>query len=181
MDGSWWSVKTQTNHQPPVTSHQPLTTVYLIDGNNVMGQRVGWQRDKSGTRLLLLQELAQFSQRKKSRLTVVFDGAPEINIADGSSYRGVKVFYARPGSDADTRILEFVERERNRKALTVVTSDGQLLNQVRACGVRVIRAGEFRRRLETAMDESNVHQPRVREEEMSDWMRYFGVNESDDE
>lgn len=146
-----------------------------------MGQRVGWHRDKAAARLQLLQELAQFGHHKKTRLAVVFDGAPEINIADGSSQSGIKVFYARPGSDADHRILEFVERERNRKALTVVTSDGQLLNQVRAFGVRVVRAGEFRRMLEQAVEIPKENQPRVRAEEMSEWMRYFGVDETDDE
>jgi predicted RNA-binding protein with PIN domain len=150
--------------------------VYLIDGNNLIGQR-----DKSGARLQLLQELAQFARRKKARLAVVFDGTPEVNIADGSSYQSVKVFYARAGSDADTRILEFVERERNRKALTVVTSDGQLLHQVRARGVRVMRAGEFRRMLETAVEESSERQSRVRKEELSEWLRYFGVDETDNE
>ncbi len=146
-----------------------------------MGQRVGGQRDKSAARQQLLRELAQFAHRKKTRLAVVFDGAPELAIADGSSYRGVKVFYARAGSDADHRILEFVERERNRKALTVVTSDLQLLNQVRAYGVRVVRAGEFRRRLEQDFNEPDKRQPQVSDNEVSDWMRYFGVDESDDE
>lgn len=150
--------------------------MYLIDGNNVIGQR-----DKAAARQQLLRELAHFAQRQKKRLVVVFDGAPEINIADGSSYRGVKVFYARAGSDADHRILEFVERERNRKALTVVTSDLQLRNQVRAHGVRVVRAGEFRRMLEQAFDERSESPPRVRDDELSEWMRYFGVDESDDE
>ncbi len=149
--------------------------MYLIDGNNVIGQR-----DKSGARLRLLQELAQFARHKKMRLAVVFDGAPEINIADGSSYRGVKVFYARAGSDADHRILEFVERERNRKALTVVTSDLQLCHQVRACGVRVVRAGEFRRMLEAAVEAGEEPQRKAGKDDLSEWMRYFGVDESDD-
>jgi predicted RNA-binding protein with PIN domain len=155
--------------------------VYLIDGNNVMGQRVGWHRDKSAARHQLLRELAQFAEHKKTRLAVVFDGAPEINIADGSSQRGVKVFYARAGSDADHRILEFVERERNRKALTVVTSDVQLLHRVRAYGVQVVRAGEFRRRLEQAVNDPHESPPQVRAGELSDWMRYFGVDEDEAE
>lgn len=149
--------------------------MYLIDGNNVMGQR-----DKVGGRLRLLQELAQFARHKKIRLAVVFDGAPEINIADGSSYRGVKVFYARPASDADHRILEFVERERNRKALTVVTSDLQLGNLVRTHGVRVVHVSEFRRRL-AQMPMKVDQSPRVSESDISEWMRYFGVDETDDE
>lgn len=155
--------------------------MYLIDGNNVMGQRVGWHRDKAAARQQLLRTLAAFAAQSKTRLAVVFDGAPEINITDGSSFRGVKVFYARSGSDADHRILEFVERERNRKALTVVTSDLQLLNQVRAYGVRVMRSGEFRRRLEQDFDKQEERQPRESDGEVAEWMRYFGVDESDDE
>jgi len=52
---------------------------------------------------------------------------------DGSSFRGVKVFYARPGSDADTRIVEMAEAERNKKNLIVVTSDRKLADRVRVC------------------------------------------------
>ncbi len=169
-----------SNFKAPITN-PPSQTMYLIDGNNVMGQRVSGQRDKSAARTQLLRELAQFAQHKKTRLAVVFDGAPEINIADGSSYRGVQVFYARPGSDADHRILEFVERERNRKALTVVSSDLQLCHQVRACGVRVVRAGEFRRMLEAAVEAVDEPQRKAGKDELSEWMRYFGVDESDDE
>ena len=146
-----------------------------------MGQRVGWQRDKAAARDQLLQELAKFGQRKKARLAVVFDGQPAVHIADGSSFRSVKIYYARLGSDADSRILEFVERERNRKALTVVTSDLQLLARVRACGVRVIRAGEFRRMMEEAVEKTDEAGPQVRADEMEQWMRYFGVDETDEE
>jgi chloramphenicol 3-O-phosphotransferase len=35
---------------------------YLIDGNNVMAQRVGWHRDKPGARRRLLEELARFAR-----------------------------------------------------------------------------------------------------------------------
>ena len=155
--------------------------MYLIDGNNVMGQRVGWHRDKSAARRQLLRELAQFVQWKKARVTVVFDGMPEINIADGASYRSVKVFYSGADADADSLIIASVEATRNRQSLTVVTSDGQLTHRVRACGVRVIRAGVFRRLLEKAMRVGDEYQPQIRADELSDWMRYFGVDETDDE
>jgi predicted RNA-binding protein with PIN domain len=155
--------------------------MYLIDGNNVMGQRVGWHRDRSAARKQLLVELAQFVRQKKARVTVVFDGMPEINIADGASYRGVKVFYSGANADADSRIVTLVETTRNRQALAVVTSDGQLTQRVRACGVRVIRAGVFRRLLEKAMQVVAERQPEICVDELSDWMRYFGVDETDDE
>ncbi|MFN7926986.1 MAG: NYN domain-containing protein [Blastocatellia bacterium] len=155
--------------------------MYLIDGNNVIGARVGWHRDKSAARKQLLVELARFVQRKRARVAVVFDGAPEINIEDGSSYRSVKVYFSGLHSDADSRILRFVEAERNRQALTVVTSDGQLTQRVRACGVQVIRAGVFRRILEKTLSESDDGAPQIQAGELSEWMRYFGVDETDDE
>jgi predicted RNA-binding protein with PIN domain len=154
--------------------------MYLVDGNNVMGQRVGWHRDKPGARRQLLDDLARLARVKGARLAAVFDGAADPSFPDGSSYRGVKVFYAHHGSDADARIIEIVERERNRCGLIVVTSDAKLAARVRACGVRVIRAGEFRRRLDelSARAKNNV-EPMVRDEEMDEWLRYFGVANED--
>lgn len=159
--------------------------MYLIDGNNVIGQRArgyeNWYHDKPAARRRLLAELAVLASRKRLRLAVVFDGAPDAHFPDGSSFRGVKVFYARAGSDADARIVDLVERERNRKGLVVVTSDGALTARVRVCGVRVIRAGEFRRLMDEAhADESSSTNLVVDNEETGAWLRYFGVAEEDD-
>jgi predicted RNA-binding protein with PIN domain len=156
--------------------------VYVIDGNNVIGGRVGWHRDKPGSRRLLLHDLARLARVKKLRLNVVFDGAPDPQFPDGSSYRGVRIFYARLGSDADSRVVEIVEAERNKKSLVVVTSDRKLTSRVRASGARVMRSGEFRRMLdeiaENATDQE-ADMPKIKDDEMSEWLRYFGVEESD--
>jgi predicted RNA-binding protein with PIN domain len=156
--------------------------VYIIDGNNVIGGRVGWHRDKPGSRRLLIQDLARLTQTKKLRLNVVFDGAPDPLFPDGSSYRGVGIFYSRQGSDADARIVEMVEAERNKKSLIVVTSDGKLTSRVRACGARVMRSGEFRRMLDEAVEnapDQEIDAPNIKDDEMNEWLRYFGVEESD--
>lgn len=155
--------------------------MYLIDGNNVIGQRVGWHRDKPGSRRRLMQELARLAAAKKLRLTVVFDGAPDQQFPDGSSYRGVRIFYSRLGSDADTRIIEMVEAERNRKNLVVVTSDGRLAARVAVCGVRVMRSGEFRRMLDETIAATSEEEPSVKDDNFDEWLRYFGVDESEDE
>lgn len=160
--------------------------MYLIDGNNVIGQRgrgyETWYKDKPAARRQLLTDLAQLARVKKLKLSVVFDGAPEPHFPDGSSFRGVRLFYARPGSDADNRIVELVERERNRKALIVVTSDNALTARVRVCGVRVLRSGEFRQWLEEARQSSEQpSQSAAHAEEMGDWLRYFGVDETDED
>jgi uncharacterized protein len=168
--------------------------VYIIDGNNVIGGRVGWHRDKAGSRRVLMQDLARLARTKKLRLNVVFDGAPDPQFPDGTIYRGVRIFYSRPGSDADTRIIEMVEAERNKKSLVVVTSDGKLISRVRACGARVMRSGEFHQMLNEAGRKFSDQEPdtpdvkpnvdqnvdqNVSGDEMNEWLRYFGVEESD--
>ena len=159
--------------------------MYLIDGNNVIGQRgkgyEDWFNDKPASRRRLLKDLARLARVKKLRLTVVFDGAPDGAFPDGSSFRGVKVLYARQNSDADTRIVEMAEAERNKKNLTVVTSDGKLISRVRACGVKVMRSGEFRQLMEDAVETASGNDRIVAEEETDEWLRYFGVDDSDDD
>jgi predicted RNA-binding protein with PIN domain len=127
----------------------------LVDGNNVMGQRVGWHRDKAGARHRLIRELSQFAQATGTPIEVVFDGVPDDDFPDGSMHGGVLVHYANRGSDADTRIAELVERSSAPEALTVVTSDQRLADRVRRLSAQVIRSGELRRNLDS-LDERGV-------------------------
>jgi predicted RNA-binding protein with PIN domain len=158
---------------------------YLIDGNNVMAQRVGWHRDKPGARRALLDDVARFAQVKKVSVAVVFDGAPEQHFADGAKYRGVRLFYAERGSNADERIKRMVEGSRERRTLLVVTSDRALADYVRRCGAQVVSSGEFRRRMDEALAEAvgapeSGEKAEVAAEEMDSWMRYFGVGPEDE-
>jgi predicted RNA-binding protein with PIN domain len=157
---------------------------YLIDGNNVMAQRVGWHRDKPGARRRLLEELARFARESGVSVEAVFDGAPDEFFPDGSHFMGVRVFYAARGSNADERIKQLVEAARERRTLKVVTSDHALADYVRRCGAEVIRSGEFRRRLDAISDVEESEPARrggVKESEVGEWMHYFGVAPEDDE
>jgi predicted RNA-binding protein with PIN domain len=158
---------------------------YLVDGNNVMAQHVGWHRDKPKARRGLMDELAMFAARKRVRVAVVFDGAPEAHFPDGSSYRGVKIFYALRGSNADERIKAIVEASRERRTLRVVTSDRALADYVRLCGALVMRSGEFRELMEASSAADSAlpkeEKPEVQTDDTSHWLRYFGVDGEDDE
>ena len=157
---------------------------YLVDGNNVMAQRVGWHRDKAGARRRLLGELSRFARACRVTVEAVFDGAPDEFFPDGSYFMGVRVFYAARGGDADARIKELVESSRERRTLKVVTSDRALADYVRRCGAEVIRSGDFRRRLDAAASGDAAEEPErgvVKESELGEWMYYFGVAPEDDE
>lgn len=162
--------------------------MYLVDGNNMIGRRAkgyeDWYHDKPGARRRFLKDLANLAKAKKLRLTVVFDGAPDQSFPDGASYRGVKIFYARTGSDADSRIVEMAEAERNKKGLIVVTSDRKLADRVRVCGVQVMRTGEFQKLLDEAaaqaFESGGEGDAEVKQEETGLWLRYFGVTEEEE-
>ena len=158
---------------------------YLVDGNNVMGQRVGWHRDKPGARRRLLADLSRFARAAGVTLEVVFDGAPDEAFPDGSDFSGVRVFYAARGSDADARIKQLVEASRERRTLKVITSDRALAAYVRRCGASVVSSGEFRRRLDAAADDAGAtpteRPDTIRPSELGDWMYYFGVAPEDEE
>ncbi|MBV9928400.1 MAG: NYN domain-containing protein [Acidobacteria bacterium] len=151
---------------------------YLVDGNNVMAQRVGWHRDKPGARRRLLGELARFAREAGVTVEAVFDGAPDEFFPDGSHFMGVRVFYAERGRDADARIKHLVEASRERRTLKVVTSDRALADYVRRCGAEVIRSGDFRRRLEALSADNKEEDARggVKESELGEWLYYFGAD-----
>src|SRR5215831_14806973 len=125
---------------------------FVVDGNNVMGQTPGWHRDKPRARLDLLKRLSAFARLRSARVTVAFDGAPDSRFPEGSAFKGIKIFYARKGSNADDRIVELVESSRDPRGITVVTSDRQLGLRVRQRGATVLRSGEFRKQIEAITD-----------------------------
>jgi predicted RNA-binding protein with PIN domain len=156
---------------------------YLVDGNNVMAQRVGWHRDKAAARRRLLDELALYAEVKRVKVAAVFDGAPDEFFREGSSYRGVRLFYAERGSNADERIKQLVEASRERRTLIVVTSDRALAQYVQRCGAQTLLSGEFRRRLDEAAQHSSSSTAQEKETidggELKNWLRYFGVDEDE--
>jgi predicted RNA-binding protein with PIN domain len=117
---------------------------WLVDGMNVVGSRPdGWWRDRVGAMRRLIGELEDFAEATGDEVAVVFDGLPfEL---DGGGR--VEVGFAPGGRNAaDHAIAEWVESDSNPAALTVVTSDRELEERVRAAGASVVGAGEFRRR-----------------------------------
>ena len=155
---------------------------YLVDGNNVMGQRPGWHRDKAKARRDLLHQLASFARISKARITVVFDGSPDKEVPEASAFRGVKVFYAERGSDADTRIERLVEATPDRRGLTVVTSDRSLAFRVRSQGAATMRSGAFRALVENCLASQPFTADLETEtvDDLHGWLRYFDILPEDE-
>ena len=92
----------------------------------------------------LIEELEGFARSTGDEVAVVFDGRPfEL---DGGGL--VEVGFAPGGPNAaDHAIADWVEGDADPASITVVSSDRELVDRVRAAGADVVSAGTFRGRL----------------------------------
>jgi len=149
--------------------------MYLVDGNNVMAQIPGWHRDKAGARRGLIQALGRFVSVRRTRVTVVFDGSPDEEFPEGRKHRGVTVLYAKPGSDADSRIRELVEKSSRSRDMVVVSSDKALASGVSHRGAQVMSSFKFRAMLGEA-DKRLPEKPGEHEPvDLDEWLDIFGT------
>jgi predicted RNA-binding protein with PIN domain len=119
---------------------------WLVDGMNVVGSRPdGWWRDRRAAMRRLTDLLGAFAAETGEPLTVVFDGRP----FDLSAPRvNVEFATGRGPNAADHDIAARVEADPDPQSITVVTSDRDLADRVRASGAAVVGSGPFRRRLD---------------------------------
>jgi predicted RNA-binding protein with PIN domain len=121
---------------------------WLVDGMNVIGSRPdGWWRDRRAAMERLSVSLAAFAAETEEPLTVVFDGRP---FDLSASPAGIEINFASAGGPnaADDVIAARVQQAAEPQSITVVTSDRDLAERVRAAGANVLGASQFRRRLE---------------------------------
>jgi predicted RNA-binding protein with PIN domain len=122
----------------------------IVDGMNVIGaQADGWWRDRDGATRRLLRRLQDAATRTDDALTLVLEGRPPADLAEGD-HEGVDVRYARRRgrNAADDRIVELVAADDDRGDVRVATSDRELVRRVTELGATAGGAGAFLRRLQ---------------------------------
>jgi predicted RNA-binding protein with PIN domain len=107
---------------------------------NVVGSTPdGWWRDRQGAMKRLVEALSEYASRTGEQITVVFDGKPfEVDATT------VEVAFA---PHADDEIARIAGADPAPDGLTVVTSDRELADRVRAHGAQVHPSRAFREKL----------------------------------
>lgn len=145
---------------------------YIIDGNNVIGkipELIKLQKnDKQRSREQLVYLLQRYFRNKKINLSLHFDGFANTPL---SLSKG-KIVYSE-NKTADFFIKENIERIKNRKNITLVTSDNELKNFGKACGCTIISSKDFGAMLTKG---NPIDEEKSRTEEINDveeWKRIF--------
>ena len=116
---------------------------HLIDGHNLIASLPDIGMDDPNKEAKLVNKLKSWAAASGRKCTVVFDrGIPGGASRMGTS--GVKVvFAADQRSDADALIRRRINRARDRKGLTVVSSDREIRGAAARHGVNALTSGEF--------------------------------------
>lgn len=147
--------------------------MFLIDGYNVLhvmvhGPARGDARDR------FLDRLEGFCAAGGYRALVVFD--PTGGMPRRSQRGPLEIRVVAEGRTADDEIIDRLRRTDDRTAWTVVTSDREIVSEAERRGFRVVRSGEFVKRLRKAPPDPGE---KPAPGDVDYWMREFGLDGGD--
>jgi predicted RNA-binding protein with PIN domain len=115
---------------------------YIIDGNNLIGKISSLMnlqnKDKQASRDKLVFMLDRYFVKKKSNVSLHFDGHPGTVI---NSSR-MKIVYSE-NHTADDKIKKQISQSKSPRNLNVVTSDSNLAQFAKVCSCNVISSEKF--------------------------------------
>ncbi|MBU2493778.1 MAG: NYN domain-containing protein [Bacteroidetes bacterium] len=115
---------------------------YIIDGNNLIGKikslHVLQNKEKQASREGLVNILNRYFAGKKIKLTLHLDGHINsvLHLSKG------RIIYSENES-ADNKIRDEIDRSKNPKLITLITSDQSLMNYARVNSASVIKSEQF--------------------------------------
>jgi hypothetical protein len=95
----------------------------------------------------LVERLRHYKRLKRHRITVVFDGADKVTLAEEKTQqKGIGIIYSGQGKSADS-VIKRICRDQGEKVV-VVTADGELASYAESCGSVVMASEEFEAKVE---------------------------------
>jgi predicted RNA-binding protein with PIN domain len=127
---------------------------YLIDGSNFIGYSSPRSLKDPRTKYHLVSQLLIFQRLKKTRVLLVFDGSPDLNLI-GETFQKKKfsVIFPPLGGDADETIKEIISKQSDLRRFFVVSSDRELKRFAKSKGANSLSSKEFSRELKAVLKE----------------------------
>ena len=121
--------------------------ILIIDGNNLIGRKITTVSDGHTIKKDLALKMVKYVAMTGRKVKIVFDGIEDTNYPDGIIFKGVQIFYAKAGGNADERIKNMVKNVSYARDITVVSSDRELRTYVSGRGAKVMTSEAFRSEL----------------------------------
>ncbi|MBN2201706.1 NYN domain-containing protein [bacterium] len=161
-----------------------MKRVYLVDGYNLLHQFPELRRkieyDMENARESLLARLTGFSLAKGVDISVVFDGSGEPDPAPLRK-KAVRVRFSRPPEKADPLIKRMISERKKGEELILVSSDRDIGDYARLCGVKVESSQTFAQAMErqSGTQAGDMRTDRsMSDREIQEWMALFGGKRS---
>ncbi len=151
---------------------------YIIDGNNLIGKipliKKLQKVNKQASREKLAFSIARYFSTKKNAVTLHFDGFESVTI----NVSGIRIIYSGSIS-ADERIKREIEKSKNPRLITLVTSDRNLAEFGRVCSCRVVKSEEFAKQINSgnSVDEEQIKIESINSTE--EFKKLFGIKFTD--
>ena len=132
----------------------------IVDGYNVIFKisELGYTTEKCDIEVLrnkFLAMLAQYKEKRKHKLIVVFDGQGAGNSAEIRP-AGIEVVFSRQDLNADEEIKRMVSGSENPRHITVITSDRDIEQYVKKYGCKVVDALVFYRDIKNKVERTQA-------------------------
>ncbi len=157
---------------------------YLIDGNNFIGHTIPYGLKDPRSKYSLVSKLLIFHHIKRTKVSVVFDGAPDAYLEEKEfQQKSFSVIYPSFGQNADMVITEIILKQKDLKKFFVVSSDREIKSFARMKGAKVLTCKEFNLQLKTILKEYKKSQETEKKDtllsplEVNHWLEMFKKND----
>ncbi len=146
---------------------------YIIDGNNLIGKIKELfalqKKDGQSAREKLAFMLDRYFAMKKVTVSLHFDGFPK----DAIKTTNLKIIYSE-NRPADVLIKEEIDRHKNPKLVTVVSSDLSVYEYAKVNAAGRMKSEEFAKLL-SASEDSSEEEERIKKIDNDELKKLFGI------
>jgi predicted RNA-binding protein with PIN domain len=156
----------------------------IIDGHNLLHsiQQTG-EDSEPISRIQLCRILSGYLKLIDEKGEIIFDGTGPRDKSGFDNISNLEVFFAGPGSDADSVIEDKIKVNTAPRRLTVISSDRRLRDAARARKATAVKSEVFwndlRKQLsrKKTFKEPTAKRRGLTESETKQWLEFFGFEE----
>jgi predicted RNA-binding protein with PIN domain len=157
---------------------------YIIDGYNLIHKipkfKNAIEQSLEYSRNLLISFLKMHQSSKRVNITLVFDG-DNVGYTEvpTQSTKRLKIIYSNSPEKADPLIKRLILKVKNKKSLTLISADNDLINFCKTHGASVLSPEKFfyqanEHPKQDPIDQKYNHQ--LSPNELDEWLKIFGEN-----